>query len=148
LSAPDGSVLTTRVVLYPPYASDVDYPPLKTPFNQLNIVHFDLIQCCDVFITFHRKTTFHTGTNFFNHFFIATKRFKLALEYHHVIKEYANRFVTMQYAFKNHTARNRTEFTSVEYFMYLCNTQDLFTMFRCQLTAHCCFHIINQLIDN
>src|SRR5690606_34328262 len=101
LSAPDGSVLTTHVVLYPPYASDVDYPPLKTPFNQLNIVHFDLILCFDVFIAFHRKTTFHTGTNFFNHFFIATKSFKLALEYHHVITEYANRFVTMQYAFKN-----------------------------------------------
>ena len=72
--------------------------------------YFDHIASADVVVVLNADTTFHTVTDFVNVIFEAAQGLQLAFVDNHVVAQNADRVVTFNHTFGNHTACDGTKF--------------------------------------
>src|SRR5699024_7152615 len=110
--------------------------------------YFDHIASADVVVVLNADTTFHTVTDFVNVIFEAAQGLQLAFVDNHVVTQNADRVVTFNHTFGNHTACDGTKFRRFEHVTNFRQTDNLLFQFRRQHTAHRRFHFVNQVIDD
>ena len=88
----------------------IDQQLLDGAFNFNHFEHFDHVANANVVVVLHADTTLHAVTHFVDVIFEATQRFQLAFIDNHVVAQYADRVVTFDVAFGDHTAGNRAKF--------------------------------------
>ena len=72
--------------------------------------YFDHIASADVVVVLNADTTFHTVTDFVNVIFEAAQGLQLAFVDNHVVAQNADRVVTFNHTFGNHTTCDGTKF--------------------------------------
>src|SRR5690606_37249002 len=108
---------------------------------------FNLIADLNI-VVLHADTTLHAVAHFVDIVFKATQRFQLALEDHHIVAQYADRFAAMHRTLHHHTTGHLTKLGRVKYFAHVGDTQDCFDTLRIKHTAQRRFHFVKQLVND
>src|SRR5690606_3628841 len=105
------------------YSLPLAVDALERPRYLNPLEYFDTVAGTDIVVVLHTDATFHAVAHFRDVILETTQGFQLAFINHHVLAQNADRAVTVDGAFDDHTASDITELGRTEHVAHFGHTQ-------------------------